>query len=599
MKVKLLPTFLLCFCLLTIISVGSVIAIQHWSGKQLISNLGGRIVARNLQAIKFELDSFINASRNHISSIARHLQHDEMENANPDELNAFIKGIMTADPNVVNITVLDMDLNGITASRAPGDAEPKFRTLHSNEPSSLQRTIADGHLRASAFHLSQPWHDPQSAQTVVTQSREISRDGTAIGFVEVAVAVEPLSAMAKAMSGSTQNIIFALLDGRYVLAHPLLARSPVGLSKDAALPQRDELGDGVLSVLETAIASPLVEKGVLDGASLQNVNWRGNDYLLSTLPLRHRFGEHTVVVGSYRRSAEARVPLQVFFRSMWFAGGILLLALIAAAILARRISHPIQRISEAAAEVGQVEFNKIKPLGGSFIKELHELSNSFNSMVGGLKLFERYVPRALVAKLIERGDAGSPPEERVVTVMFTDIAGFTTLSEGMSAGQVAEFTNEHLTLLGRCVEDQGGTIDKYIGDSLMAFWGAPDDMADHAQAACRAAIAIANDLHEDNQRRLERGLAPVRIRIGIHTGPLVVGDIGSPNRINYTIMGDTVNVAARLEALGKEIDKDAEIIILTGSETASRAGDEFTIRQEGAHTIRGKSEATNVCRLLP
>ena len=77
-------------------------------------------------------------------------------------------------------------------------------------------------------------------------------------------------------------------------------------------------------------------------------------------------------------------------------------------------------------------------------------------MVGGLKLFERYVPRALVAKLIERGDAGSPPEERVVTVMFTDIAGFTTLSEGMSAGQVAEFTNEHLTLLGRCVEDQGG-----------------------------------------------------------------------------------------------------------------------------------------------
>ena len=91
----------------------------------------------------------------------------------------------------------------------------------------------------------------------------------------------------------------------------------------------------------------------------------------------------------------------------------------------------------------------------------------------------------------------------------------------------------------------------------------------------------------------------IKMRIGIHTGPLVVGDIGSPNRINYTIMGDTVNVAARLEALGKEIDQEAEIIILTGSETASRAGDEFTIRQEGAHTIRGKSEATNVCRLLP
>jgi adenylate cyclase len=598
MKVKLLPTFLLCLSLLTITSVGSVIAIQQWSGKQLISNLGGRIVARNLQAIKFELDTYIKTNRSHIMSIARHISDDGLIDATPGALFLFIKGIMTADPNVVHITVLDTNFTGLVVSRAPDQREPVLRALGPEDPTSLGRTISDGHLHTNTLHLSAPWFDPLTAQSVVTLSQEISRGGAVIAFVQVAVAIEPLSAMAKAMSGSTQNIIFALLDDQYVLAHPLLVHSPVGFSPDAALPLRGDLGDGVLSVLDKAVPSPLVEEQFLDGAKLQNVTWRGKKYLLSTLQLRHQFGGHGVMIGTYRLSEEVDLMLKDFLKALWLAGAVLALALIAAAILARRISHPIQRISDAANEVGQVEFDKIKPLGSSFIKELHDLSHSFNAMLGGLKLFERYVPRSLVKKLIERGDEHTLSEERVVTVMFTDIAGFTTLSEGLTATQVADFINEHLTLLGRCVEEQGGTIDKYIGDSLMAFWGAPDDMEDHAQAACRAAIAIAADLKADNLRRRTNGLDPVRIRVGIHTGPLVVGDIGSPNRINYTIMGDTVNVAARLEALGKEIDPDAEIIILTGSETARLAGGEFTLLQEGSHTVRGKTEATKVSRLV-
>ncbi|MGI9484269.1 MAG: adenylate/guanylate cyclase domain-containing protein [Hyphomicrobiales bacterium] len=599
MKFRLLPTFLICLSALTIASVGTVIYLQQWSGRQLISNLGARIVTGNLNAIKLDVDTFLIRQRKHVLAVEEFLEDAGMEFANTNELSPFIEGIMVSDPHIAHIIVVDRDHRGIIAHRSRTNSKPVIRLLSGAYPSSLKKVIQEGHLRANAMHLSKPWFDPISDQTLISLSREVSRPNNHFSFIEIAVSIAPLSLHTRAMSGSTNNIVFALLNDDYVLAHPLLAQSPVGLSHDEPLPSRDVLGDGVLKAIDTAVDSPLVARALLNGAKLQNVTWGGRSYLISRLELKHKFGDQVITVGTHRQNAEVREYLKVFYFALWVAGGVLILSLLAAAVLARRISHPIRRISAAASDVGQVEFGEIKPLGGSFIKELNDLASSFNSMIGGLKLFERYVPRSLVKKLIERGEQRIPSEERVVTVLFTDIAGFTSLSEGMAASGVAEFTNEHLTLLGACVEAEGGTIDKYIGDSLMAFWGAPDDMEDHAQAACRAAANIARNLHADNLKRKERGLAPVRIRVGIHTGPLIVGDIGSPNRINYTIMGDTVNVAARLEALGKEVDPKAEALILISGKTADELGGEFIVREEGAYTVRGKSIATTVFRLVP
>lgn len=598
MKLKILPTFLICLTVLIVASVGAVIAIQQWSGKQLISDLGGRIIARNLETIKFGFDTFISDQRAQLMSIERHLSRWPSVGNNTAELFQFIKGIVTAEPNISHIVVLDPQLQGIMVRRRRGASEAVFRTIGQEQPVPLKRLISEGHLHTSFPRLGAPVYDRLTDQTVINMSQAVSKAGKIIAYIEVAAAVAPLSAMAEATRGSSDSIVFVLFNEDYVFAHPLLARSPVGLSEESPLPRRDEIGDGVLSVLETALASPLVKPQVLQGASLQNLSWRGDPYLLSRLKLHTKLGDQEITIGTYRRAREALVPLRAFYNSLWFGGGILVLALLAAMVLARSISRPIRRTSAAAKNVGRVEFEKIEPLGSSFIKELHDLSLSFNSMLGGLRLFERYVPRSLVKKLIARGEERIASEERVVTVMFTDIVGFTSLSEGMSASAVAEFTNQHLTMLGECVEAEGGTIDKYIGDSLMAFWGAPDDLKDHAQAACRAAMAIAAEIRADNARRQEQGLAPVRIRVGIHTGPLIVGDIGSPNRINYTIMGDTVNVAARLEALGKEVDPEAEVLILISGETAKGAGRGFDLREEGAHTVRGKTIATSVFKLL-
>ncbi|MHC4610944.1 MAG: adenylate/guanylate cyclase domain-containing protein, partial [Planctomycetota bacterium] len=231
---------------------------------------------------------------------------------------------------------------------------------------------------------------------------------------------------------------------------------------------------------------------------------------------------------------------------------VLLMAIGTAVMVGRRIARPIRRLAGEAKRIGDFDFATVSELPGSRFEELNDAAGAFNAMLRGLRWFETYVPRTLVKLLIGRGEAKSLASvERRVTVLFTDIAGFTGLSQTMPAAEIADFLNHHFALVAKCVEAEGGTVDKYIGDSVMAFWGAPEPQPDHTERACRAAIGVSIALKSDNMARKREGKPPVRVRIGVHTGEVVVGNIGAPGRINYTIVGDTVNAASRLEQLCK------------------------------------------------
>jgi adenylate cyclase len=145
--------------------------------------------------------------------------------------------------------------------------------------------------------------------------------------------------------------------------------------------------------------------------------------------------------------------------------------------------------------------------------------------LGGLRAFGRYVPRTLVMRLVKEGRVGAGTEERVLAVMFTDIVSFTSTSEKMSAAEVADFINQHLSLVSACIEREGGTIDKFIGDAVMAFWGAPARIDNPAASACRAAVAIQRALAADNKHRVAAGLKPVRIRIRLGSPPVGTAEI--------------------------------------------------------------------------
>lgn len=218
--------------------------------------------------------------------------------------------------------------------------------------------------------------------------------------------------------------------------------------------------------------------------------------------------------------------------------------------------------------------------------------------LGAARWLGIYMPRPVTQHLLRGEEFVSLRRE--VTILLTDIAGYTTLAERTSPEAVTDYLNRHFTLLNACIEAEGGVAAQFIGDSMMAFWGAPDPQPDHAARACRAGLAIHAALEADNVARIARGEPPVRLRIGINTGEANVGNVGAPGRIAYGLVGDTVNTTQRIEQLAKLVCPDfATTAILVSSRTRDQAGREFTFADAGSHAVRGRQTEVQVFRLLP
>jgi len=208
--------------------------------------------------------------------------------------------------------------------------------------------------------------------------------------------------------------------------------------------------------------------------------------------------------------------------------------------------------------------------------------------------FERYLPREMVKAILRDPSALKlMGDEREMTVLFADLRGFTTFSEGNSPATVVAHLNEHLTAMSDVIQKHGGTVDKFIGDAVMAFWGAPIPDADHAQHACAAAQEMLAILDRKNEERIVRGLAQVDMGIGINSGPMIVGNMGSSKRFNYTVIGDAVNLASRLESLTKDFNQR----ILVGPRTRELAAKAFGFLSLGDVTVKGKQERVPIFSL--
>lgn len=219
--------------------------------------------------------------------------------------------------------------------------------------------------------------------------------------------------------------------------------------------------------------------------------------------------------------------------------------------------------------------------------------------LGAARWLGVYAPRQVSRKLLRGGDLGSgAAQRREVTIMLTDIVGFTTLAERNLPEMVTAFVNRHFTMLTRCVEAEGGTVAQFIGDSMMSFWGAPDPQPDHAARACRTALAIAAAIETENAGRHLQGQPPIQLRIGINTGPVTAGNVGAPGRSNYGIVGDTVNTTQRIEQLAKIVCTDRPAVaVLVSERTRALSGPGFRFADAGAHAVKGREEWVQIFRL--
>lgn len=270
---------------------------------------------------------------------------------------------------------------------------------------------------------------------------------------------------------------------------------------------------------------------------------------------------------------------------------VLIVAVALSLWVGRLITSPVLRLASAADAIQEFDLS-LPAGGGSRFMELDRAERAFSAMLRGLRVFSRYVPKTLVRRLIQMEEAGASvePEDRVVTILFTDIVGFTKISAGMAPDRLAAMLNEYFGVLVGAVLREEGTVDKFIGDALMAFWNAPLRQEDHADRAIRAALAIRAAMEDFNRGRAERGEPELHTRIGLHTGTVLVGDIGTEERLNYTIVGDSVNTAARLEALGKEVG----CFLCISEEARAAASADYSWRRLDAVTLRGRAEETVV-----
>jgi adenylate cyclase len=185
-------------------------------------------------------------------------------------------------------------------------------------------------------------------------------------------------------------------------------------------------------------------------------------------------------------------------------------------------------------------------------------------------------------------------ETRVMTVLFCDLRGFTTLSHSVDPHLVVSFMNDFMTAMTNIIFRYDGVLDKYIGDEVMAFWNAPGEQPDHAGLACQAALEMVRELDGLRSSWSHCGLPQLDIGVGINTGPMVVGNMGSRERLAYTVIGDAVNVASRLQNLNKEFNTH----VLTTEATRQAAGDGFVYRAIDQVTLRGRNEPLTVYELL-
>jgi class 3 adenylate cyclase len=418
---------------------------------------------------------------------------------------------------------------------------------------------------------------------------EVEKRARALAASLAGAAKEPLLAVEQGEFDaelSLERLVAEVGEGEGVVAVRLLGRSGEVL---ASLDPAERGGQGAERT--SAPAGEVAAEVAREGALLQvaaPVLYSGVRIGMAQVALDLRVLVDPVVRGNARQLTAA-------------AAAVVGLGVVAGMAFVALLVGPLRRLRAGVEALSRGDLGmRVPPTSRD---EVGELTRAFNEMGDSLlqkqriqNAFGRYVNDYVLNQLLEGSqDTHTSGMEREVTILFADIRSFTRLSEGMQAKDVVALLNEVFQLISDCILERGGTIDKFIGDSVMAYFGAPLRQADHALRAVSAAVDITRIIEERNRRARAREpgapSVPVQIGIGIHTGPVVVGNIGSDRRTDFTAVGDVVNVAHRLEKLARPGETLVSEAVQRRVRTAVR------LRFEGERQLSGREEPVHVYSL--
>ena len=576
-----------------------------------------RLMAQSAESLVRDLERRIAAQLQPVVQQARwaaeHFERGTVKLDDAPALDAFILGVLSATPQVTGI--------GITSPQALNRRWVRSSPRPIVEDWSDRPAVA-AWLEAGKSSSGPRWQAPfwtgELGTTILLLDTPIRINGEFAGLFSQAVTVSDLSLHIASVSAETGIMPFILYGRDHVLAHPLLISwTPAVTGRDHPLVDLDALGD---VVLERIWAPDNRDLYLLGGLTETNSSGAtvGDKYFVYLHREIDRFGPEPWTIGVYVDVGTSdtvewlvdigRSLLSGTFERTGMAEGnefervvatvlvgiaVLVLSVALAAWLGARTSRPLRALAAAARSIEHEHLDQVPALSTSRIAELDDVNRSFNRMVAGLEEREviretlgRFVPTDIAKTLLTDGGELAPQQSEA-TVLFCDLEGFTALTESLGPAGIVELLNEYFESMVAILERHRGVVTQFQGDAILATFNVPVPDPAHAANALRAAAEMLSAV----QRREFAGQR-IGTRIGINTGALVAGAVGARGRLSYTVHGDAVNLAARLEALNKELGTS----ILVSDATAAQV-EGFGLVPVGEVVVRGQTGRVEVYTL--
>ncbi len=326
-----------------------------------------------------------------------------------------------------------------------------------------------------------------------------------------------------------------------------------------------------------------------------NISYEGTDYLT------HVSGTPSIF-GTTHWNIVIMAPFDDFFFEIvamwknvfWITLAILVLTTGIIVHFSKRISSPIVVLSKEIDKLRKLQLEQEVRVKSN-VSEIILMDTAVAAMRRAIRSFSRYVPKDVVKELFLQGkDIVLGGEKKEITIFFCDVANFTAIAESQPIDSLVPLLEEYFDFMSKIILQSGGTIDKYMGDGIMAFWGAPLAMSDHAIKAATATLRCNRTVAQLNQKRRFEGKPEFPTRFGINLGTVIVGNIGTQERMNYTIIGDAVNTTFRLQ----DIDKFYRTEVIMSEEVCKKLGEQFVYRPLDLVAVKGKTEKTKIYQLF-
>ncbi|NNL65929.1 MAG: hypothetical protein HKP30_06795 [Myxococcales bacterium] len=632
-KVTIRRNMLMSLGLLMLALCVAILSITILTARQIVQGTSARLISRALDRSTAELVGFFDPVERNLAIAGSWVEEGTLAPDDSDRLEALFRPMLATYPLMSSVNIGDADGRNWMLLRqeegwltrrvdptttgpdqfyrewdgsggAPREwrvEDPAPEDRYDPRERAWYQAATEGAAAGDEASGARPvyWTDPYLFFTtrepgITAAANAETPDGRRF-VIAVDVLLRDISAFTQALDVSENGFVAILTEDRRLVGLPGHPDLGDPAARAAALLKRPrDLG---IDVFEDAVAvrdaqfEPEVPRsgraGLFSFESGGETWWA--DAEVVTVPHDRRF---LVVVTIPERDLLGAVrSLQ---RNVFLATALALVAAIASAFqLARRYTGPLSALARNSSRIRRLDLRGSAPVA-SRITEISELATAQEGMRTALDAFSRYVPTDVVRELLEMGEAAQIGGERkTLTVLFSDIQGFTQIAERKSPEELthhlAAYFEEMISII-----DEVGTVDKLIGDGIMAFWGAPYPDPHHARHAVEAVLACRDRLDELNTRWQGEGEPPLPTRFGLASGPALVGNVGAVRRLSYTAVGDVVNLASRLEGLNRVYGTQ----ILAAEPVPELAGPAFAWRRIDRVRVVGRTQAVDISELL-